>query len=197
MEYKRGYALARKMQDGKPVLDENGNEVPLYPDAVIPEYQTFRAAGADFRAAEDTVIPSIWKGLKIWEGLRDRVMNLGEEASKEEKKLFQPTYVHTGIKAYMQDDEVLYIFNRSSNPKKIGLVIANSVGVIDADYVDNPENDGEILGSFYNFFPWDVTIKKGDRIIQGVFHKFLRPYEGQGLNIKESERKGGWGSTGK
>lgn len=197
MEYTRGYSFARKMEDGKPVLDDEGNEVLQYPDAQIPEYQTIKAAGADFFAAEDVTIPSFWRGIRFWEGLLDRVMSLGEQPTDEEKKMFQPTYVHTGVKAYMQEDEALYIYNRSSNPKKMGLVLANSVGLIDADYVDNPENDGEIMGSFYNFFPWDVKIKKGDRIMQGVFAKYLRPLEGQGLRVKGKERSGGWGSTGK
>ena len=61
-----------------------------------------------------------------------------------------PTLIPTGIKAYMLDDEVLYLYNRSSNPKKKGLILANSVGVIDKDYYGNPDNDGHIMFAFYN-----------------------------------------------
>ena len=93
----------------------------------------------------------------------------------------------------MEEDEVLDLFNRSSNPKKIGLVLANGVGVVDADYYNNTDNDGEIMFAFYNFKPWNVTIKVGDRIGQGVFSKFYRPTVG--LRVKDVERVGGIGST--
>jgi dUTP pyrophosphatase len=103
-----------------------------------------------------------------------------------------PTLVRTGIKAKMEHDEVLELYNRSSNPKKLGLILANSVGVIDADYYGNPDNDGEILFAFYNIKTEPVTIKVGDRIGQGVFKKFLRA---DGAVVKERERTGGFGST--
>ena len=115
----------------------------------------------------------------------------------QNKKRFdiKPTLVHTGIKACMEDDEVLELYNRSSNPKKLGLILANSVGVVDADYYNNPDNDGEIMFAFYNFKPWSVTIKAGDKIGQGVFKKFLRPT----INciVNDEERTGGFGSTDK
>ena len=93
----------------------------------------------------------------------------------------------------MEDNQVLHIYNRSSNPKKLGLILANSVGVIDADYYNNLDNDGEIMFAFYNLLPWDVTIKAGDRIGQGKFTQFMRPTVG--LRIKDQERVGGFGST--
>ena len=95
----------------------------------------------------------------------------------------------------MYEDEVLELYNRSSNPKKLGLILANSVGVVDADYYGNPDNDGEIMFAFYNLKPWDVTLKVGDRIGQGVFKKFLRPEVG--LDINNKAREGGFGSTNK
>lgn len=48
----------------------------------------------------------------------------------------------------MPDDEVVLLYNRSSNPKKKGLIMANSVGVIDKDYYGNPDNDGHIMFAF-------------------------------------------------
>ena len=93
----------------------------------------------------------------------------------------------------METDEVLELYNRSSNPKKLGLVLANSVGVVDADYYSNPDNDGEIMFAFYNFMPFDITLKVGDKVGQGVFKKFLRPTKG--LNVKSVKREGGFGST--
>ena len=76
---------------------------------VIPERKTKYSAGYDVEAIEDTVIPPFKPGMK-------------------------PTLVKTGLKAYCQNDEFFMLVNRSSNPGKKGLVLANSVGIIDADY---------------------------------------------------------------
>ena len=198
----RSFDFARKMEDEKPVMDfdENGvyGEVKAYPNAQLPEYQTKHSAGADFFCAEDVTIPSMWKtaaSVLIAEAgsILTKVLALDARDSKVFLKQFQPTLVHTGIKSEMEEDEVLYLYNRSSNPKKMGLILANSVGVIDADYFENVENDGEIVFAFYNIFPWDITIKRGTRIGQGVFQKFLRPVNG--LRIKDEVRVGGLGST--
>ena len=90
------------------------------------------------------------------------VLNMPERSTKNSAgyDLYNPTAVickskeitmiPTGIKAQFPEDEVLLIFNRSSNPKKKGLIIPNGVGVIDADYYNNPENEGEIGFLFYN-----------------------------------------------
>jgi len=196
----RSFEFARKMENGAPVItpDERGveGEVKAFPEAKLPEYSTRKSAGADFFAAEEVVVPSIWK--QVAKSLLTRGIHL-EVASDvgNDKKKFKivPTFIHTGIKASMEDDEVLELYNRSSNPKKLGLVLANSVGVIDADYYGNPDNDGEMMFAYYNFSPWDVTIKVGDKIGQGVFKKFLRPEVG--LVIKDQDRVGGFGSTGK
>lgn len=83
-----------------------------------------------------------------------------QEAVKREYRV-EPTLVHTGIKANMEKDEALMLYNRSSNPKKLGLVLANGVGVVDADYYNSDDNDGEIMFAFYNFMPWDISIKAG------------------------------------
>ncbi|MFX3764226.1 dUTP diphosphatase, partial [Streptococcus suis] len=53
--------------------------------------------------------------------------------------------VPTGVKDYMQANEVLYLYDRSSNPRKKGLVLINSVWVIDGDYYGNPANEGLIF----------------------------------------------------
>lgn len=130
----------------------------------LPERSTKKSAGYDFYVPVDTVCKS-----------------------------HEITMVKTGIKAYMEDDETLLLFNRSSNPKKRGLVILNGVGVVDSDYVDNPDNEGEIAGLFYNMLDEDVVLKAGDKIMQGVFVNY---------NIVDDDnatgtREGGFGSTGK
>ena len=104
-----------------------------------------------------------------------------------------PTLIPTGVKAYMEDDEVLYLYNRSSNPKKKGLILANSVGVIDKDYYGNPDNDGHIMFAFFNIKDEDITIKKGEAIGQGVFSKYLVTDD----DVAGGDRTGGFGSTDK
>lgn len=134
----------------------------------LPVRKTKYSAGYDIEAAEDVVIPSFQKGSN-------------------------PTLVKTGLKAYMQDDEMLLLYNRSSNPKKKGLIMANSVGVIDKDYYGNPDNDGHFMFAFYNIKDEDITIKKGEAIGQAVFQKYLIS-DG---DIAKGERIGGFGSTNK
>ena len=137
-------------------------------DIHLPLRKTKCAAGYDIEAAEDTVIPSFTKGMA-------------------------PTMISTGIKAYMAEDEVLYLYNRSSNPKKKGLILANSVGVVDSDYYGNVDNDGHIMFAFYNIKDEDITIKKGEAIGQGVFAKYLLVDNDNVENV----RTGGFGSTDK
>ena len=51
---------------------------------------------------------------------------------------------NTGLKVCMEDDEVLMIYPRSSLGIKKQLTLSNSVGIIDADFYNNPENEGHI-----------------------------------------------------
>ena len=132
----------------------------------LPIRKTKYSAGYDVEAAEDVTIPKFVPGQK-------------------------PTLVKTGIKAYMQDNEYLMIANRSSNPGKKGLILANSVGIIDKDYYGNADNDGHIMFAFYNIKDEDIEIKKGDAIGQAIF----MPYLVADGDIASGERKGGFGST--
>lgn len=106
----------------------------------------------------------------------------------------RPKLVKTGIKAYMQKDEFLAMYNRSSNPIKNKLILTNGVGVVDSDYYNNPDNEGEIAFQFTNNGYDDIVIKKGERIGQGIFQKFLLASD---EDIVDGVRKGGHGSTGK
>ena len=133
-------------------------------DAVVEANQ----GTVDVEAAEDCIIPAFKPGQK-------------------------PTLVKTGIKAYMESDEVLILANRSSNPGKKGLILANSIGVVDSDYYENPDNDGHIMYAFFNFKAEDVEIKKGERIGQAIFQKYLVTDN----DIAQGERTGGFGSTNK
>jgi dUTP pyrophosphatase len=94
----------------------------------------------------------------------------------------------------MASDEVLKIYLRSSIGLSKTLMLPNGVGVVDADYYNNPENDGAIYVLIYNYGSEDVTLAKGERIAQGIFEKYLTsPNE----KAPASKRNGGFGSTGK
>lgn len=134
----------------------------------MPERKTKYSAGYDVCSAEDIVIPPFKPGDK-------------------------PTLVKTGLKAYMQDDEYLMLANRSSNPGKKGLILANSIGIVDADYYGNTDNDGLIMYAFYNVKSEPVEIKKGDIIGQAIFQKFFISDN----DNAEGMRIGGFGSTSK
>ena len=120
----------------------------------LPVRKTKYSAGYDIEAAEDITIPSFKKGMK-------------------------PALVKTGLKAYMEDDEVL--------------ILANSIGVIDKDYYGNSDNDGHIMFAFYNIKEEDIEIKKGDAIGQAIFQKYLITDN----DTAEGLREGGFGSTSK
>lgn len=137
-------------------------------DIHMPVRKTKYSAGYDVEAAEDVIVPAFKPGQA-------------------------PTLIKTGIKAYMPEDEYLMLCNRSSNPKKKGLVLANSIGIVDGDYYGNPDNDGHIMFAFYNVKAEDVEIKKGDCIGQAIFQKFAVVDN----DNAEGERLGGFGSTNK
>jgi len=134
----------------------------------LPERKTKASAAYDIEAAEDTIIPAFKPGMK-------------------------PTLIKTGLKAYMQEDEVLLIVPRSSGPKKQGILFPHSTGVIDADYYENIDNDGHIFIQCINIKDTDVTIKKGETIAQAIFQKFLIVDN----DNAEGKRTGGFGSTDK
>lgn len=165
-------------------------------DLTLPTRATKSAAGYDLAAATDFTLPSIWhlNFIKILVAIWQQ-KHLTDEAISSGKAVLKPYLVPTGIKAYMNRDEVLILANRSSNPLKRSLILPNGVGVIDADYVDNPKNEGEIFVQMMNFGLKDVHIKKGERIAQGIFMPYLLT-DNDDIDIKD-ERTGGFGSSGK
>lgn len=96
----------------------------------------------------------------------------------------QVTLIKTGLKAYMKDDEYLAIFIRSSMAIKKGLFLANSTGIIDADW--------HLMVAVYNTKDEPFHVNKGDRVAQGIFTKYLTTDD----DHAEGVRTGGVGSTG-
>lgn len=134
-----------------------------YKNINLPKRSTIESAGYDFEICEDLTI------------------------KPGEIKLAK-----TGVKAYMQMNEVLKLYPRSSLPKKYGVTIPNNVGIIDADYYGNKDNDGAIFVQLYNFKDKPVTIHKGERIAQGIFTQYLTVENEPKITTK---RNGGFGST--
>ena len=132
-------------------------------DFPLPSRQTARSAGYDIYLPETVTIPA--HGQKM---------------------------VPTGVKAYMQDNEYLGIHIRSSMAVKRHLRLVNNEGIVDADYYNNPDNEGEIFAQVMNITKMPVEIHKGDRICQAIFHKYLLADDDE----PGGQRQGGFGSTG-
>lgn len=128
----------------------------------LPARKTGSSAGYDIQAAEDvTLLPH------------------------------QVTLVPTGLKAYMQPDEYLGLHVRSGFSIKNQVSCINSQGIIDADYYNNPDNEGEIFFQLINFSPIPIIIQKGDYIGQGIIKKYIKTED----DVAEKERIGGFGSS--
>ena len=102
--------------------------------------------------------------------------------------------VPTGVKAYMQEDEFLGVHIRSGMAVKKSIRLVNNVGIIDADYYNNPDNEGHIILALVNTGLQPLVLKKGERIAQGIFYKYLTTDDDNAA--EKEERSGGFGSTG-
>ena len=102
--------------------------------------------------------------------------------------------VPTGIKAYMQPDEVLYALPRSGHGFKFYLRLANTKAVVDADYYNNEGNEGHIWIKIRNEGDKPLTIKEGEGMCQFIFQKYLIVDDD---SLEGEERIGGFGSTDK
>lgn len=131
-------------------------------DVALPRRATQGSAGYDLASAADILIPR--KSMAL---------------------------VPTGLKAFMQQPDVLMIYLRSGQANR-GLRLANSVGIIDSDYYNNPQNEGHILLMVENVSGRDVQIVKGERIAQGIFTQYEAVDDDVALSM---QRLGGFGST--
>ena len=137
----------------------------LYDSIELPKRSTKTSAGYDIRSIEEGII-----------------------------KPGKSMAFKTGLKVSMNPDEVLYIYSRSSQGYKYNVCLINSVGVIDSDYYNNPDNEGHFSIKLVNLGDKDFEVKIGDKIGQGVFMKYLTVDDEEEIKGK---RKGGIGSTGK
>jgi len=135
----------------------------LQPDVGLPEQATARAAGFDLAAAADIEIPA--RSIRL---------------------------VGTGLVIAVPDGYFLGIFARSSTPLKRGLMVANGVGVIDADYCGPAD---EIKIQVLNVTDAAVKVGRGDRLAQGIILPAPR-VEWEEVDEISATSRGGFGSTG-
>jgi dUTP pyrophosphatase len=164
-------------------------------DFNLPVRKTKNSAGYDFEVAEDIILPS-------YESLMCRFGNvtlsytggaptLEQIAQLTKSNKAKPTLVSTGVKCHLEEGYYLELSVRSSTPLKYWIILANSVGIIDADYCDNPDNEGEIFFQVINLSPFPIQLRKGDIIGQGI----IKRYELTDDDKAEGLRTGGFGST--
>ena len=159
--------MARKFE--KISLDQFIKDTNLtkedYNEYTIPKRSTKYSAGYDFITLEEITI------------------------NPNEIKL-----IPTGIKADMNNDEVLMIYIRSSLGFKYNIRMCNQTGIIDKDYYNNKDNEGHIFVKIKNEGQEPKTFKKHEKIVQGIFIKYLTTDDEEEItNIRE----GGIGSTNK
>jgi dUTP pyrophosphatase len=163
----------------------------------MPIRKTADSAGYDMVAVEDYIIPSLWQMCEeakgMWPVGEDEFITMDLMSQFTKKSGFKPVLVSTGVKCELDPRTYLQLSVRSSCPLKNWLIMANGVGVIDADYYDNPDNEGEIFFQIINLSPFHIHLKKGDRIGQGIF----LPYHITDDDNATEKRNGGFGSTSK
>lgn len=170
--------------------------VSRFPDAILPTRKTAHSAGYDLTVAEDICVPPVVNHIKTLDNQYTTyisTLNLKEVATLTKTLGAKPTLVSTGVKCQLDPGYYLELSPRSSTPLKYWLVMANSVGIIDADYYNNPDNEGEIFLQLINLSPFNIQLYKGDVIGQGIIKKYEVTNDDKAIG----ERLGGFGSTSK
>lgn len=180
-------------------------------DLKMPERKTVHSAGYDMYVAEDIIIPPydelftqmlehdaknpVEMFADILAGdmstLDTTPKTLEELAAITKELKTKPTLVSTGMKCKLDPGTYLALTVRSSCPLKHWIMLGNSVGIIDGDYYNNPDNEGEIFFQVYNMSPFPIQLKKGDGIGQGIISPYFMTEDDKTFN----KRTGGFGST--
>ncbi|MDD3114635.1 MAG: dUTP diphosphatase [Anaerovibrio sp.] len=129
--------------------------------------------------------------------VRKTAASAGYDIQAAEDRCLEPhrvSLIATGLKAYMQPDEYLALHVRSGFSVRHAVSCINSQGIIDADYYNNPDNEGHIMIPLINHGEQPVYIAKGTRIAQGIFCKYLTADNESSAGA--AVRMGGFGSTG-
>lgn len=169
--------------------------VSKYADAglALPVRKTEASAGYDFTIAEDRVIYPYETYMDLLKGrhTNNHSLTIDEMAQLTKECKAKPALVSTGMKCHMPKGVYLELSVRSSTPLKHWIILANGVGIIDADYYNNSDNEGEIFFQLINLSPFPISLRKGDIIGQGI----IKPYMTTKNDTATAIRTGGFGST--
>ena len=158
-------------------------------DFAMPVRKTASSAGYDFAVAEDIIIPPMPTLMARLQS--DDIVDLSTMAAMTKSTGAKPSLVSTGVKCKMEPNQYLELSVRSSTPLKYWLIMGNAVGIVDADYYNNPDNEGEIFFEIINLSPVSIILHKGDVIGQGI----IKTYDKIDDDTTTDERAGGFGST--
>ena len=136
------------------------NDKELYENFKLPTSSSSKTAGYDFYLIEDVTL------------------NPGEIIK-----------IPTGVKSYFESDEVLFLIVRSSTGFKYNIRLVNQVGVIDSDYYNNSSNEGHMFVKLQNESDNVYTFKAGDRLVQGIFMKYLTTSSDNNLEVERTSDK--------
>ena len=161
-------------------------------DLPLPVRKTAESAGYDFVVAEDIIIPPYAELVeKINKHKPVITATLDVAAAAVKAANAKISLVSTGMKCKLDPGTYLELSVRSSCPLKHWLILGNSVGIIDADYYNNPDNEGEIFFQIINLAPFAIHLKRGDAIGQGIIKPYLITEDDNATGL----RVGGFGST--
>ena len=136
------------------------DDIAAYNQYALPSRNSKSAAGYDFYLLDDIIIEP------------NQILKLP-----------------TGVKSYFEADEVLFLFVRSSMGFKYNIRLCNQVGVVDADYYNNANNEGHLWIRIQNESDNTISFSKGQAIVQGVFMKYLKADSDNG---NDKERSGNY-----
>ena len=159
-----------------PVINKSNND--------LPKYATSGSAGFDFCANVDEVKEKLTWNCSFLRNINRKIV---EVTIYPGGRALIPTGLHMAIpEGYM-----LAIVTRSGLGLKKGVTMANSFGVIDADY----RGDIGLIVQNNGFEPF--TIQQGDKIGQGIIYKCEQAEFTLVNELDETERgEGGYGHTG-
>lgn len=150
----------------------------------LPKYQTPGSAGCDLMAELSKVTLETFKGYNSF---------LEREDDRTVSIVIRPggtALIPTGIFTTIPEGYEVQVRPRSGLALKHSVSIANSPGTIDADY----RNEWGVI--LINHGDKNFKVKQGDRIAQAVLNKVEQINWRVVNSLEETERKGGFGSTG-
>lgn len=186
-----------------------------YDDIKIPARATKGSAGYDFYAGMEYDYDKDYKLRKIFNNALEALnlqLLLHDVMNpllyfKQLGHIVVPTFIKCNMnytEVYNDSNWVLILAPKSGIAAKTGLRLSNTVGIIDSDYYNNPDNEGHILLDIcYDPYTYmscrtdipEIKVEKNQKLVQGFFVPF-----GTAANDRENknfvERTGGFGSTG-